>query len=38
MKAKRPRQTFMTPAELVTAGESVYGSRWPTPFRSQFRW
>jgi hypothetical protein len=31
MKAKRPRQTFMTPAELVIAGEAVYGKRWRTP-------
>jgi len=30
-KPKPRRQVFMTVAELVAAGESLYGSRWRTP-------
>jgi hypothetical protein len=28
---KRQRQTFMSPAELIAAGELVYGSQWRKP-------
>ena len=28
---KRQRKIFMTPAELIVAGELVYGSQWRTP-------
>ena len=31
MRPKRRRQIFMTPAELVAAAESLYGSQWRTP-------
>lgn len=37
MKAKRPRQTFMTVTELVAAGESLYGSRWRTPLAKELK-
>jgi len=30
-KFRPHRPTFMTTAELVAAGESLYGSRWRTP-------